>query len=164
LGAGSGELHRGRVREPAAGVPHRGGRPRRAHPHPHRDRDRAIVHDLLEPADLVPSDDEVVYADDGYQGVAKQPEIAGEKHLSSVEFRVAAREGELAAMPGLDRRAESRKASRRAKVEHAFLVVKRAFGFTRTRYQGRATNLNHLHVLFASANWLLRARALALLG
>ena len=29
---------------------------------------------------------------------------------------------------------------------------------------GLAKNLNHLHMLFASANWLMRARAVALTG
>ena len=52
----------------------------------------------------------------------------------------------------------------RAKVEHPFLIVKRDFGFTKTRYRGLAKNRNHLHVLFASANWLMRARAVALTG
>ena len=52
----------------------------------------------------------------------------------------------------------------RAKVEHPFLIVKRDFGFTRTRYRGMAKNLNHLNVLFASANPVMRARAVALMG
>ena len=72
--------------------------------------------------------------------------------------------GVLKAMTGHDREVESRKASARAKVEHPFLVVKRDFGFAKTRYRGIGKNLNHLHVLFASANWLMRARAVALTG
>jgi IS5 family transposase len=124
----------------------------------------ANVHDLDEIAKLVRADDEVVYADAGYQGVEKRPDIAGDGHLSGVEFRVAARKGRLAQMAGPDRQAESRKASVRAKVEHPFLVVKRDFGFTKTRYRGLSKNLNHLHMLFASANWLMRARAVALTG
>ena len=61
-----------------------------------------------------------------------------------------------------ERAIESRKAGVRAKVEHAFLIVKRDFGFTKTRYRGLAKNLHHLHVAFALANWLMRARAVAL--
>ena len=49
----------------------------------------ANVHDLDEMANLVRADDEVVYADAGYQGVPKRPEIAGDEHLSTV--RVAGR-------------------------------------------------------------------------
>ena len=32
------------------------------------------------------------------------------------------------------------------------LIVKRDFGFTKTRYRGLAKNSKHLNVLFASAN------------
>ena len=124
----------------------------------------ANVHDLDEAAKLVRDDDEVVYADAGYQGVEKRPDIVGDEHRSKVEFRVAARKGKLATMAEPDRQSESRKASVRAKVEHPFLIVKRDFGFTKTRYRGLSKNLNHLNVLFASANWLMRARAVALMG
>jgi IS5 family transposase len=124
----------------------------------------ANVHDLDELANLVRADDEVVYADAGYQGAEQRPEITGDEQLSTVQFRVAARKGKLAAMTAHDRAVESRKASVRAKVEHPFLVVKRDFGFRKTRYRGLPKNSNHLHVLFASANWLMRARALALMG
>ena len=89
---------------------------------------------------------------------------AGDEHLAGVQFRVAARKGRLRTMPEPDRAAESRQASVRAKVEHPFLIVKRDFGFTKTRYRGLAKNRHHLHMLFASANWLMRARAVALTG
>ena len=124
----------------------------------------ANVHDLDQVAVLVRADDEVVYADAGYQGVEKRADIAGDQHLSTTKWRVAARKGVLKTMAGPDRAVESRKASVRAKVEHPFLIVKRDFGFTKTRYRGFAKNLNHLHMLFASANWLMRARAVALAG
>ena len=124
----------------------------------------ANVHDLDETVNLVRDDDEVVYADAGYQGVQKRPEVAGDEHLSTVEFRVAERKGRLKTMAAHDRRTASRQAGVRAKVEHPFLVIKRDFGFTKTRYRGIGKNLNHLHVLFASANWLMRARAVARMG
>lgn len=124
----------------------------------------ASVHDLDQVADLVRDDDEVTYADAGYQGVEKRPDIAGDERRSRIEFRVAARKGRLAKMAAHERDVESRQAGVRAKVEHPFLIVKRDFGFTKTRYRGIAKNLNHLHVLFASANWLMRARAVALAG
>jgi IS5 family transposase len=124
----------------------------------------ASVHDLDQVADLVRDDDEVVYADAGYQGVEQRPDIADDEHLSKTDWRVAARKGVVKTMAGPDRVIESRKASVRAKVEHPFLIVKRDFGFTNTRYRGLAKNLNHLHVAFASANWLMRVRAVALTG
>ena len=124
----------------------------------------ANVHDLDESVNLVRDDDEVVYADAGYQGVQRRREVAENEHLSGVEWRVAARKGWLKTMPEPDRHLESRKASVRAKVEHPFLIIKRDFGFIKTRYRGIAKNLNQLQVLFASANWLMRARAVALMG
>jgi transposase, IS5 family len=124
----------------------------------------ANVHDLDEAVNLVREDDQVVYCDAGYQGAQRRPEIAGDEHLSQVEWRIAARKGVLKTMTNHDRDLESRKASVRAKVEHPFLIVKRDFGFTKTRYRGISKNLHHLHMLFASANWLMRARAVTLAG
>jgi len=124
----------------------------------------ANVHDLDEAVHLVRADDEVVYADAGYQGVQKRPEIVGDEQLAKLQWRVAARKGRLHTMAEQDRAVESRKASVRSKVEHPFLIVKRDFGFAKTRYRGIAKNLHHLQVLFASANWLMRARAVALAG
>jgi transposase, IS5 family len=122
----------------------------------------ANVHDLDEVVNLVRVDDEVVYCDAGYQGAEKRPEVLADEHLSRIGWRIAARKGVLKTMPAHDREVESRKASVRAKVEHPFLVVKRDFGFTKTRYRGIGKNLHHLQMLFASANWLMRARAVAL--
>jgi len=124
----------------------------------------ANVHDLDEAAKLVREDDEVVYTDAGYQGAPKRPEIADDEHLANIEWRIAARKGVLKTMAEPDRAAQARQAAVRAKVEHPFLIVKRDFAFTKTRYRGIAKNLNHLSVLFASANWLMRARAVALMG
>jgi transposase, IS5 family len=124
----------------------------------------ANVHDLDEAVNLVRDDDEVVYADAGYQGAQKRPEITSDENFSKIQWRVAARKGVLKTMAEPDRAAQSRQASVRAKVEHPFLVIKRDFGFAKTRYRGIEKNLNHLNVLFASANWLMRARAVTLAG
>ena len=124
----------------------------------------ANVHDLDQVTHLVRPDDEVVYADAGYQGVEKRPVVAASEDLSGIEWRIAARKGALRAMPAQDRAIASTQAGVRGKVEHPFLIVKRDFGFTKTRYRGIAKNRNHLNMLFASANWLMRGRALPLTG
>jgi IS5 family transposase len=122
----------------------------------------ANVHDLDEVVHLVRPDDEVVYCDAGYQGAGKRPAVLADEHLSSIEWRTAPYKGVLRSMPDHDREVASRQAGVRAKVEHPFLIVKRDFGFAKTRYRGIAKNLHHLQMLFASANWLMRARAVAL--
>jgi len=122
----------------------------------------ANVSDVVETHKLVRGDDEVVYADSGYRGIDNRGEVTGDGHLSMVEFRIAARKSQLKAMAAPDRAEQTRLASVRAKVEHPFLILKRDFGFTKTRYRGMAKNLNRLHVAFASANLLMRARAVAI--
>ena len=74
----------------------------------------------------------------------------------------AARKSTLAALPPFDQRLASRQASVRAKVEHVFLILKRDFGFTKTRYRGLVKNLNRVQVGLASANLLMKARAQAI--
>jgi IS5 family transposase len=50
----------------------------------------------------------------------------------------------------------------RAKVEHPFRVIKRQFGYVKTRYRGLAKNRAHLFTLFALGNlFLVRRRLMA---
>ena len=46
-----------------------------------------------------------------------------------------------------------------AAVEHAFLIVKRDFGYRKVAYRGIAKNMNRFHVLFGCANLLMCIRA-----
>jgi transposase, IS5 family len=58
-----------------------------------------------------------------------------------------------------------RKSSVRAKVEHAFLVIKRLFGFTKARYRGLAKNANRFFVTCALANlFVVRRQLMCLQG
>jgi transposase, IS5 family len=59
-------------------------------------------------------------------------------------------------------RAKNRSKSRvRARVEHPFGIVKRIFGFEKTRYRGLAKNHNRLCACFALANLYLHRKRLA---
>ena len=52
---------------------------------------------------------------------------------------------------------EKIKAGVRAKVEHPFRVIKRQFGYVKTRYRGLAKNTAQLITLFALSNlWMVR--------
>ena len=50
---------------------------------------------------------------------------------------------------------ERRKSSVRAKVEYAFLLLKKQFGYRKTVYRGIEKNLQRLNILFCSANLLI---------
>ena len=63
----------------------------------------ANVHDLDQARTLVRDDDHLVYADAGYQGIEKRPDISTDPHLSTVEFRIATRKGILNQMTSFDR-------------------------------------------------------------
>ncbi|MSQ66240.1 MAG: IS5/IS1182 family transposase, partial [Limnohabitans sp.] len=53
----------------------------------------------------------------------------------------------------------------RAKVEHAFRVIKCQFGYRKTRYRGLAKNTAQLITLFALSNlWMVRKRILVANG
>mgnify|MGYP006290483197 FL=1 len=122
----------------------------------------ANVHDLTPAAQLLHGRETVVYADSGYQGIEKREEM----HGKAIGFRVAMRPGKRRALPDtpdgrLDDLIETAKAHIRAKVEHPFRVIKRQFGFQKTRLRGMLKNGCKVNVLAALAN-LFMARHLLL--
>ena len=113
----------------------------------------ANVHDLTPAADLLHGEETVVYADAGYQGIEKREEMQGK----AIGFRVAMRPGKRRALPDtpegrLDDLIETAKAHIRAKGEHPFRVIKRQFGFQKTRLRGMLKNGCKVNVLAALAN------------
>jgi IS5 family transposase len=118
-------------------------------------------HDLTPAAELLHGDEEVVYADAGYQGIAKRSEMAGKPKL----FRVAMRPGKRRVLPdSADGRLadliETAKAHVRAKGEHPFRVIKQQFGFMKTRLRGMAKNCCKVNVLAGLTNHFLARRRL----
>ena len=84
----------------------------------------ANVHDLTPAAELLHGEETVVYADAGYQGIEKRPEMEDR----GIGFRVAMRPGKRRALPDtpevrVDDLIETAKAHIRAKVEHPFRVI-----------------------------------------
>lgn len=124
----------------------------------------ANVHDIEKAHNLIREDDHVVYGDSGYLGIEKHDEIKNDLHLRDIEFRINRRPSSIK-MPddykgiNWEKHIEHRKSSVRCKVEHAFLIVKQQFGYSKTAYRGIAKNMNRFHVLFASANLVMCARA-----
>jgi IS5 family transposase len=117
----------------------------------------ANVHDLTPAAELLHGEETVVYAavyaDAGYQGIEKRPEMQGR----GIGFRVAMRPGKRRALPDIpegrvDDLIETAKAHFRAKVEHPFRVIKRQFGFQKIRLRGMLKNGCKVKVLAALSN------------
>ena len=113
----------------------------------------ANVHDLTPAAELLHGEEIVLYADAGYQGIEKRPEM----QAKGIGFRVAMRPGKRRALPDttegrLDDLIETAKAHIRAKVEHPFRVIKRQFGFQKTRLRGMLKNRCKVNVLAALSN------------
>jgi IS5 family transposase len=123
----------------------------------------ANVSDIAQTHALLHGEETVVFADAGYLGVEKRPEILNEH--AAVRFEVAAKRGKIKAMSegaikSLTLELEKLKAQVRARVEHPFHVVKNLFRHRKTRYRGLAKAAAQLHSLFALANLVIARRAL----
>lgn len=119
----------------------------------------ANVNDVTQAAALLHGQEKVVFADAGYQGLAKREEAKDLK----VDWHIAMRPGKRRALDTsrksgrLTEKAEKLKASVRAKVEHPLRVVKRPFGYAKVRYRDLAKNTARLPMLFALSNlWMVR--------
>ena len=124
------------------------------------------VHDITEGHSLLHGQEQVVFADAGYQGVDKRADAKPE-----VQWHVAMRPGKRKALDkshaadALLDEAEKLKAGVRAKVEHPFRVIKRQFGYLKVRYRGLKKNTQQLVVLFALSNlWMVRGKLMPLQG
>ena len=123
----------------------------------------ANEHDVTVTHKLILDDDHVLYGDAGYIGIEKRDEVKNDEHLSKIDYRISRRHNSVPKTSesayNWDRHIERQKSSVRSKVEHPFLIVKRLFGFARTVYRGLKKNTHRLHLLFASANVVMVARA-----
>ncbi len=112
----------------------------------------ANAHDITQTDAVLHGEEEDVYADAGYVGVAKREEhqardvawkIAKQPSKRKVMFKCS---NELTT--GQD------KLSVRAKVKHPFYRVKCFFGYSKVRYRGLAKNTIWLLMLFGFSNLL----------
>ncbi len=127
----------------------------------------ANMADVTEVAQLLHGEENFVCADAGYTGVEKRPEHEGRQ----VIWQVAARRSpykhfsKRSALYKASRKIEKAKAQTRAEGEHPFRVIKRQFGYVKTRFRGLAKNTDQLTTLFALSNlWMVRRHLLAAAG
>jgi IS5 family transposase len=117
------------------------------------------VADIAEGHSLLHGQEAGVYADAGYQGAQKRPDAK-----EGVDWYVAMRPGKRKKLDKEKRLGDAMvdlfekfKAGVRAKVEQAFRVIKRQFGFVKVRYRGLTKNTLQIKTLFALFNlWMAR--------
>lgn len=109
----------------------------------------AAASDIGQMPDLLHGDESVVYGDQAYWKEADRQAF----EERGVRYRVNRR------APGGNRKLSERwrkinraRSRTRARCEHPFRVVKRLWGFDRTRYRGLAKNLARAQAMFALAN------------
>jgi IS5 family transposase len=116
--------------------------------------------DINQTAALLHGQEEAVFADAGYTGADKRPELADRE----VSWNIAIKRGIIKALPktlrDLAEPMERALAQVRAWVEHPFHVVKNLFRHRKLRYRGLAKNTAQLHILFALANLVIVKKAL----
>jgi IS5 family transposase len=120
----------------------------------------ANVNDVTQGHALLHGEENLVFADAGYQGIEKRDE-----KCTDATWHVAMRPGKRRALPDtevgrLDDQIERIKASIRAKVEHPFHIIKNRFGLRKVRYRGLAKNTAQLFTLLGLVNLLIAKRRL----
>ena len=117
----------------------------------------ANEHDVTATPDLMHGEEEELYGDSGYIGAEKRENaVVKNKNGRKIKYKInrkpltmkkLSKSGQYAA-----KKAEHKKSSVRAKVEHVFAVVKRLFGYRKTRYRGLRKQTAKLNIMFALAN------------
>jgi len=120
----------------------------------------ANVSDISQAHALLHGAEQLAFADAGYTGVEKRPEVQAAH--PKVVWEVAAKRQSIQRFTGEKvqralRRLEKYKAGLRAAVEHPFHVLKNLFRHRKTRYRALAKNHAQLETLFALVN-LFRVR------
>ena len=120
----------------------------------------ASVADVHMLPDLLHGEERKVWGDGGYQGqteaIRKVAPKAQDMTCKRTKFKDYVDE--------LQKKKNTTKSRVRAKVEHVFRILKRAFGFDKVRYRGLAKNHTRLCANFALVNLYLHRKHLAVLG
>ena len=104
---------------------------------------------------LLRPEDEVIFADAGY---ASDEYKRGSRKLG-LRWCVQDKRKPGHELSSSQKKRNRKQSSIRARVEHVFRVIKRQFGFTKTRYRGLAKNAAQVNMLVGLANlYMLRGR------
>ena len=137
------------------------------------DRDSGLVHhvkttsanehDVTATSELMHGEEETLNGDSGYIGADKRPEaIRKNKQGKKIKYIINRKQSSINKLSKSGQYAakkrEHEKSSVRCKVEHVFAVVKRLFGYRKTRYRGLRKQMLKSHIMFALANLYLADR------
>ena len=116
--------------------------------------------DINQTAALLHGQESDVFADAGYTGADKRPELEDR----DVSWNIAIKRSIIKALPkalrDLAEPVERALSQVRAVVEHPFHIVKNRFHHKKLRYRGRNKNTAQLHTLFALANLVIVKKTL----
>ena len=116
--------------------------------------------DINQTAALLHGGEAAVFADAGYTGADKRPELAAHDVSWNIAIKRTIIKNLPKALKELAEPVERALAQVRAVVEHPFHIVKNRFRHKKLRYRGLRKNTAQLHSLFALANLLIVKRAL----
>lgn len=118
--------------------------------------------DITEMPKLLRQDDQVIFGDAGY---ASDEYKRGARKLGmrwAVQDKSKPKGSLGAGLSSSQKKRNRKQSSIRARVEHLFRVIKRQFGYTKTRYRGLAKNAAQVNMLVGLANlYMLRGRLMA---
>ena len=123
----------------------------------------ANEHDVTATSELMHGEEETLNGDSGYIGADKRPEaIRKNKQGKKIKYIINRKQSSINKLSKSGQYAakkrEHEKSSVRCKVEHVFAVVKRLFGYRKTRYRGLRKQMLKSYIMFALANLYLADR------
>lgn len=123
----------------------------------------AKVHDVTVIQELLTGEENLVYGDSGYIGAEKRENaVVKNKYGKKIKYKINRRPSQMKKLSKSGqykaKKSEDEKSSVRAKVEHIFGVVKKLFGYRKTRYRGLKKQTQKLNMMFALANLYLADR------
>ena len=117
----------------------------------------ANVHDVTVTHELLTGEENIVYGDSGYIGAEKRENaVVKNKCGKKIKYKINRRPSQMKKLSKSGqykaKKSEHEKSSVRAKIEHIFGVVKKLFGYRKTRYRGLKKQTQKLNMMFALAN------------
>jgi len=116
----------------------------------------ASVHDSVVMDDCLHGEEEAIYGDKAYASEARKQAAESQ----GVDWRVNRKARRGRKLNCADRSFNKKSNRTRARVEHAFGVIKHLWGYRKVRYRGLAKNAAQVFTLFALANMYMARREL----